>query len=153
MEFYRAVNWAGEVIAILCGIKHWARYSIELGLSLYNPPPPTLTRVARLGAGAPQAPSSHLSVPLKSTPFLLIYLAVNWTRKVVASLCVIKSWARCSTICGLGDNVPSPPTLSRISPMARFGAAGPFTPSAHLGNYQCIALFNFDCFTVQLTGQ
>ena len=69
MEFYRAVDWAGEVIAILGCIKHWARYSIELGLSLYNPPPPTLTRVARLGAGAPQAPSSHLSVPLKSTPF------------------------------------------------------------------------------------
>ena len=135
MEFYRAVNWAGEVIAILCGIKHWARYSIELGFSLDNPAPPTLSRVARLGAGAPQAPSPHLSVPLKSTPFCLIYLAVNWTRKVVASLCVIKSWARSSTIYGLNSDIPSPPSLSRISPMARFGAAAPFTPSVNLGNF------------------
>ena len=69
MECYRAVDWTGEVIAILCGLKNWARYSIELGLSLDNPAPPTLSRVARLGAGAPQAPSPSPKCAFKIETF------------------------------------------------------------------------------------
>ena len=72
-----------------------------------------------------------------------IYLAVNRAGEIVATLCAIKNWARCTIVSRLGDNVPSPSTLTRITPVARFGARAPFTPAADLDIcFQCLVFNN-----------
>ena len=49
-----------------------------------------------------------------------IYLAINWTREVIASLGSIKAWASFSSMLRRNNNRSCSSTLSNVAPVARF---------------------------------
>ena len=49
-----------------------------------------------------------------------LYLAINWTREVIASLGSIKAWASFSSMLRRDNNRSCSTTLSNVAPVARF---------------------------------
>ena len=112
---YFLLKLTARVVAAASNLfKIWARQSSELRFFCNTSRPLSSSKVARLCAGAPHAPFAHLAsfVPnpcIFSSP----YLAVNWTRKVIAASSLIKNWARYSTKTRSTGHDPFPPTFSR----------------------------------------
>ena len=75
----------------------------------------SLSRGSNRSNGRPGFFLEHLS-----SGHVGLYLAINWTREVIASLGSIKAWASFSSMLRRDNNRSCSSTLSNVAPVARF---------------------------------